>query len=163
MKECPICNLCFEDSYNNCPQDNKSLITSIACETTLGGRYLLERKLGKGGMGSVFKGKHKFLKSAHAIKIISPEVVESDSTLLVRFHQEAVLAASIYHPNVISVTDFGVESEEIPFLVMEYIDGISLADFLLKEKRLSPEKAYTILAPILSGVGAAHKKGDYAS
>jgi serine/threonine protein kinase/formylglycine-generating enzyme required for sulfatase activity len=159
MKECPKCNLCFDDSYNRCPHDDKSLIFSIACETTLGGRYFLERKLGKGGMGSVFKGKHKFLKSSHAIKIISPEVVKSDSTLLVRFHQEAVLAASIHHPNVVSVTDFGVESENIPFLVMEYIDGISLADFLSKEKRLAPEKAYEILEPIALGVRAAHQKG----
>jgi serine/threonine-protein kinase len=53
--------------------------------------------------------------------------VTDDENLVVRFRQEAVLAASISHPNVIRVTDFGVENDEMPFLVMEYIDGIALS------------------------------------
>jgi serine/threonine protein kinase/formylglycine-generating enzyme required for sulfatase activity len=115
--------------------------------------------LGKGGMGSVYRAKHKFLRSLHAVKIISPEVVRSDETLLVRFRQEAILAASIHHPNVVAVTDFGVTKEDTPFLVMEYIEGVSLDDFLRKEKRLSPSKAFEILAPMALGVGQAHSKG----
>lgn len=115
--------------------------------------------MGKGGMASVFKAKHQFLKSMHAVKIISPELVKDDDSLLIRFRQEAILAASIYHPNVVNVTDFGVENEDTPFLVMEYIEGVSLDDFLKKEKRLSPAKAFEILAPIALGVGVAHSQG----
>ena len=159
MKECPKCNLCFDDQYNLCPHDNISLFTSNNCETTLSGRYVLERRLGKGGMASVFKAKHKFLKSLHAVKIISPDLVREDASLLIRFRQEAILAASIYHPNVVNVTDFGVENEDTPFLVMEYIEGICLDDFLRKEKRLSPDKAFEIIAPIALGVGVAHSQG----
>lgn len=159
MKECPECNLCFDDSYNRCPQDGEDLFTSHKCSTTLSDRYVLERRLGKGGMATVFKAKHKFLKSLHAIKIISPEVVKEDETLLVRFRQEAILAASIHHQNVVNVTDFGVENEIMPFLVMEYIEGISLDEFLRTEQRLSPENALEILRPITLGVSEAHKKG----
>ncbi|HEX8266207.1 MAG TPA: SUMF1/EgtB/PvdO family nonheme iron enzyme [Pyrinomonadaceae bacterium] len=158
MKECPSCNSCFDDWDNLCPNDRQPLQFSFECETILGGRYLLERRLGKGGMGTVFKAKHKFIKTLHAIKIISPEVVKLDETILLRFHQEAVLAASIRHPNVVTVTDYGVENN-IPYLVMEFIDGISLTDYLQIEKRLAPEKAYEILSQIALGLGEAHKKG----
>ena len=159
MKECPKCNLCFDDHHQLCPQDNETLFTSNKCSTTLSGRYILERRLGKGGMASVFKAKHQFLKSLHAVKIISPELVREDDSLLIRFRQEAILAASIYHPNVVNVTDFGVENEDTPFLVMEYIEGICLDDFLKKEKRLSPSKAFEIISPIARGVGVAHSQG----
>lgn len=159
MKECPTCNFCFEDEYNRCPHDDEILFVSNKCATTLSDRYVLEKRLGKGGMGSVYKAKHKFLRSLHAIKIISPEVVRSDETLLIRFRQEAILAASIHHPNVVAVTDFGVTKEDTPFLVMEYIEGISLDDFLRREKRLSAVKAFEILAPMALGVGQAHSKG----
>ncbi len=159
MKECPKCNLCFDDEYNRCPHDSETLFVSNKCSTTLDRRYILERRLGKGGMGSVYKGKHIHLKSTHAIKIISPEVVKSDPTLSVRFTQEAILAASIHHPNIVTVTDFGIENEDTLYLVMEYIEGISLDDFLRKEQQLSPARALEILAPITLGVGAAHSKG----
>lgn len=159
MKECPTCSLCFDDEHQRCPHDNQTLLTTNNCGVTIDDRYILERRLGKGGMGSVFKGKHIRLRSTHAIKIISPELVNSDQSLLIRFNQEAVLAASIHHPNVISVTDFGVENETTPYLVMEYIEGVSLDDFLRKEKRLTPFKALEILKPIALGVGAAHGKG----
>lgn len=159
MRECPVCNLCFDDDYNRCPHDDEYLITSNNCKTTLSGRYILEKKLGKGGMASVYKAKHKFLKSLHAIKIISPEVVKEDANLLVRFTQEAVLAASIRHPNVVTVTDFGVTNENTPYLVMEYIEGTCLDDILRKEKQFSPVKAFEVLTPITLGVGEAHSKG----
>lgn len=159
MKECPICNLCFDDEQQRCPHDNQTLFISNNCGVTIDNRYILERRLGKGGMGSVFKGKHVRLRSTHAIKIISPELVNSDPSLLVRFNQEAVLAASIHHPNVISVTDFGVENDVTPYLVMEYIEGVSLDELLRIEKRLTPFRAFEILKPIALGVGAAHGKG----
>lgn len=159
MKECPSCNFCFDDGHNLCPNDRQPLQFSLACETILGGRYLLERRLGKGGMGTVFKAKHKFIKTLHAIKIISPDAVKLDETMLLRFHQEAVLAASIRHPNVVSVTDYGVENKDMPYLVMEFVDGISLSDYLQIEKRLTPEKAYEILSQIGLGLVEAHKRG----
>ena len=107
----------------------------------------------------MFRARHKFLKSAHAIKIILPSLVSGDDSLLVRFRQEAVLAASIDHPNVIRVTDFGVENDNMPYLVMEYVDGTPLTYFLTDGTPLPFEKAYELFLPIALGVGQAHKKG----
>lgn len=125
----------------------------------ISGRYILETRLGKGGMGIVYKAKHKFLKSLHAIKVILPNLVDEDSTLLTRFNQEAVLAASIDHPNVIRVTDFGVEYEQMPFLVMEFIDGTPLSYYLVEDKPLPLEKSVELFRPIALGVAEAHRKG----
>lgn len=135
------------------------LMVTNACSTMLDKRYVLEQRLGKGGMGSVYRAKHVHLRSTHAIKIISPEVVQADSSLRVRFTQEAILVASIQHPNIVSVTDFGVEVADTLYLVMEYIDGISLEEFLQQEGALSPARAFEVLRPISLGVGAAHKQG----
>jgi serine/threonine protein kinase/formylglycine-generating enzyme required for sulfatase activity len=159
MKECSKCQHCYDDSANFCPRDNTPLITTIYGDAVISGRYILEKRLGKGGMGIVFRAKHKFLKSLHAIKVILPSLVEQDSNLLTRFKQEAILAASINHPNVIRVTDFGVEHERMPFLVMEYVNGTPLSHFFNQEKRLPVEKAYLFFQPIALGVAEAHQKG----
>ena len=159
MKECSKCRRCYDDSYVVCPNDDKPLMVSITCNVLISGRYLLEERLGKGGMGIVFKAKHKFLKSSHAIKVILPSLVEDDDALLIRFKQEAILAASIDHPNVIRVTDFGVEDENMPFLVMEYVDGLPLSSYLVKDQRLTPERAFELFQPIALGVAEAHSRG----
>ncbi len=159
MKECPKCQHCYADSSNFCPFDNTPLMSTIYGDAVISGRYILEKRLGKGGMGIVFRAKHKFLKSLHAIKVILPSLVDQDSNLLTRFKQEAILAASINHPNVIRVTDFGVEDERMPFLVMEYVNGKPLSLFFSEEKRLPVEKAYLFFQPIALGVAEAHNKG----
>ncbi len=159
MKECTKCRRCYDDSHVVCPNDDKPLMVSITCNVLISGRYLLEERLGKGGMGIVFKAKHKFLKSAHAIKVILPSLVEDDDALLIRFKQEAILAASIDHPNVIRVTDFGVEDENMPFLVMEYVNGSPLSSYLVKGQRLAPERAFELFQPIALGVAEAHSRG----
>lgn len=159
MKECSKCRICYEDDLVTCPLDGNFLTFTIAGTTTISGRYILERRLGQGGMGIVFKARHKFLKSAHAVKIILPSLVSNDESLLIRFRQEAVLAASIDHPNVIRVTDFGVEHDNLPYLVMEFVDGTPLTFYLTEGTPLTFEKAYELFLPIALGVGQAHKKG----
>lgn len=159
MKECSKCRRCYDDNHNFCPHDNKPLATTLSSKVIISGRYILELRLGKGGMGIVYKAKHKFLKSLHAIKLILPSLVEDDDELLVRFKQEAILAASINHPNVIRVTDFGVEDEIMPYLVMEFVDGTPLSSFLVQDQKLSVGKTFELFKPIALGVAEAHSKG----
>lgn len=159
MKECSKCRRCFDDAADLCPVDQIKLVATIEGSTTISGRYILENRLGQGGMGVVFHAKHKFLKSHHAIKIILPSLVANDENLLVRFNQEAVLAASIDHPNVIRVTDFGIENDDMPFLVMEYIDGIPLSNYLQGGKPIDIKKALEFFVPIAQAVAEAHRKG----
>jgi serine/threonine protein kinase/formylglycine-generating enzyme required for sulfatase activity len=125
----------------------------------LEGKYHLDSRLGQGGMGVVYKARHAYLKTLHAIKIILPDLVGNDPQLVTRFRQEALAAAAIRHQNVVNTTDYGVINGNIPFLVMEYVEGESLHDLLAREKRLDPEKAFDLISAICAGVGAAHHQG----
>src|SRR5713226_4486242 len=158
MKECPTCRCCFPDEVNHCPDDGNSTTSSIAGEPILDGRYLLEKRLGQGGMGVVYKARHIFLKTQHAIKIILPDLVGNDPMLVTRFRQEALAAAAIRHQNIIAVTDFGVVRGTMPFLVMEYVNGKSLQDILAEEKVMPPARALEFASAIGAGVAAAHRQ-----
>jgi serine/threonine protein kinase len=109
-------------------------------------------------MGVVFQARHIFLKTAHAIKVILPDLVGNDPMLTTRFRQEALAAAAIRHPNIIAVTDFGVVRGTMPFLVMEFVKGRSLQDILATEGAMSPQRAWEFISAIASGVGAAHRQ-----
>src|SRR5919107_2327226 len=159
MKECPACHRCFADQLNHCPSDGDRLKFLINLDTTLDERYLLERKLGQGGMGLVFKAHHKFIKTQHAIKVILPDLVGNDPSLAARFRQEAMAAAAIRHPNTVSVTDYGGLQGTTPYLVMEFVEGRSLHDILAEQRRLSPEAAVEIMLATCAGVAAAHRQG----
>ena len=158
MKECPTCRRCYPDEINHCPQDGDATAPSLLGEPTLDARYLLERRLGQGGMGVVFQARHIFLKTRHAIKVILPDLVGNDPMLTTRFRQEALAAAAIRHQNIIAVTDFGVVRGNMPFLVMEFIEGRSLQDILATEGAMSPLRAWEFISAIAAGVGAAHRQ-----
>ena len=158
MKECPKCKRCYPDETNHCPQDGEPTSPSLLGEPTLDARYLLERRLGQGGMGVVFQARHIFLKTPHAIKVILPDLVGNDPMLTTRFRQEALAAAAIRHQNIIAVTDFGVVRGTMPFLVMEFVKGRSLQDILTTEGVMSPQRAWEFISAIAAGVGAAHRQ-----
>lgn len=159
MKECQLCKTCYADSVGTCPKDGMPTMHTIAGEPVLEGKYHLESRLGQGGMGVVYKARHAYLKTQLAIKIILPDLVGNDPQLVTRFRQEALAAAAIRHQNVVAVNDYGVINGQIPFLVMEYVEGESLHDLLAREKRLDPEKAFDVMSAICHGVGAAHHQG----
>ncbi|HKG59982.1 MAG TPA: SUMF1/EgtB/PvdO family nonheme iron enzyme [Pyrinomonadaceae bacterium] len=158
MRECPVCRRCYPDEVNHCPKDGDETTPSLLGETTLDARYLLERRLGQGGMGVVFQARHIFLKTSHAIKVILPDLVGNDPMLTTRFRQEALAAAAIRHPNIITVTDFGVVRGTMPFLVMEFVKGRSLHEILAKEGAMPPQRAWEFISAIAAGVGAAHRQ-----
>src|SRR5258705_9949477 len=158
MKECPVCRRCFPDEVNHCPQDGDATAPTLIGEPTLDARYLLERRLGQGGMGVVFQARHIFLKTSHAIKIILPDLVGNDPMLATRFRQEALAAAAIRHQNIIAVTDFGMVRGTMPFLVMEFVKGRSLQDVMAEEGVMPPARAFELISAVASGVGAAHRQ-----
>jgi formylglycine-generating enzyme required for sulfatase activity/serine/threonine protein kinase len=158
MKECPACRRCFPDDIIHCPQDGDATLPSLLGEPILDARYQLERRLGQGGMGVVFQARHIFLKTAHAIKIILPDLVGNDPMLVTRFRQEALAAAAIRHQNIISVTDFGVVRSTMPFLVMEFVKGKSLQEIMAEEGAMPSARAYELICPTAAGVAAAHRQ-----
>ena len=159
MKECPTCKLCFSDSDDFCPADGNVLTFVFAGNVILEDRYKLEQCIGRGGMGIVYRGRHLLLKTLHAIKVILPELAGGDPGLVRRFRQEAMVAASIRHQNIVTVTDFGVVGEKMPFIVMDFIKGELLHDLLEREGRLAPSKALEIITAVGAGVGTAHQQG----
>ncbi len=116
-------------------------------------RYVVEELLGKGGMGTVYRVRHKHLNSLHALKLL--HVV--DPQMRRRMIDEGRSQARLRHPNVVSVTDALVHRDR-PCLVMEYVDGPSLYQ-LLHTCRLSLDEALEIFRGVLRGVDAAHRHG----
>jgi eukaryotic-like serine/threonine-protein kinase len=123
----------------------------------LADRYRLARQLGKGGMGSVWLAEHLALNSWVAVKLMDPAIASTVEGAE-RFKREAQAAASLRSAHVVQVLDYGVH-EDTPFLVMELLQGQSLADCIEREKRLSPERTLTIVTQVARAIGRAHAAG----
>ena len=164
MRECPTCERCYEDDSLVCPDDQKKTKHTLPGTTVLNQRYRLEKRLGRGAMGQVYLARDENLITRRvAVKTIRPDVL-SDEDLqegeaIARFEREARTAASIQHPNVIGVTDFGKSDQGIFFLVMEYVEGESLYQLLQREGTISVQRALDLLRQICAGVEAAHDEG----
>lgn len=119
------------------------------------GRYLLEERLGRGGMGQVWRALDQRLQRRVAIKIMAPQFTE-EPEFLVRFLREAQSIARISHPNVVSVLDFGEEGDS-PLLIMEYVPGKSLSE--MTGEPMEPHRAVAVVAQAADAAGAAHAQG----
>src|SRR6185503_9277534 len=164
MRECPRCERCFEDEALVCPDDQAKTKHTLPGTTLLNGRYRLEKRLGRGAMGQVYLARDENLLTRRvAVKTIRPDVL-SDEDLqegeaIARFEREARTAASVQHPNVIGVTDFGKSEEGVFFLVMEYVEGESLYQLLRREGTIPVQRALMLLRQTCAGVEAAHDEG----
>jgi serine/threonine-protein kinase len=125
--------------------------------SVLAGRYRLERQLGKGGMGSVWLAEHLALRSWVAVKLMDPAIAATPEGAE-RFRREAQAAASLRSAHVVQVLDYGVH-ETTPYLVMELLNGESLAGCLEREKRLAPERTVAIMTQVARALGRAHAAG----
>src|SRR5215210_5224171 len=121
------------------------------------GRYHLEHLLARGGMAEVHLGRDRLLDRPVAIKLLYPHVA-ADAAFVERFRQEAKIAATLAHPNIVAVYDFG-EADGGPVLVMEYVAGESLAQLLEREGRLSLKRALPIIQLVLTALAHAHARG----
>ncbi|MBX7222151.1 MAG: protein kinase [Blastocatellia bacterium] len=122
------------------------------------GKYLIESKIGEGGMGAVYRAKHIMMDHAVAIKVLHATLV-ADKTAVARFQREAQAAARIKHPNAVTVTDFGVTEDNIIYIVMELFLGQSLREMLEKQRRLDWEQAVEITRQACAALDAAHRSG----
>jgi eukaryotic-like serine/threonine-protein kinase len=122
------------------------------------GRYRLKRPLGHGGMATVYLGHDSELDRPVAIKVLA-ETLTGDETFRRRFLREAQLAARLSHPNVVSVYDAGEQADGRPYIVMEHVDGETLADVLRKRGPLPADEAATLAAQACRGLAHAHAAG----
>jgi serine/threonine protein kinase len=161
MRECPRCERCYEDDVVTCPEDDAGTKHTLPGPPLLSSRYLLEKRLGRGAMGQVYLARDQNLVTRRvAIKTVRPDILNDEmlqeGEAIARFEREARAAASIRHPNVVDVTDFGKSPEGVFFLVMEYVDGESLYQLLRREGTLDVQRTVTILGQVVAGVEAAH-------
>jgi serine/threonine-protein kinase len=135
---------------------NDSLIGAL-----VDGRYLVESRVARGGMSTVYLALDRRLERRVALKVLYPHLAE-DKSFLERFEQEAKSAARLSHPNVVGVLDQGVEDSgghTTAYLVMEYVPGKTLRDLLTEHGRLSPRQALALMDPVIEGLAAAHEAG----
>ncbi len=121
----------------------------------LGNRYLLLEKIGGGGMAVVYKAKCTLLNRFVAIKVLRSEFT-NDEEFVKRFKVEAQAVASLSHPNVVSIYDVG-HQEDIHYIVMEYVDGMTLKEFINKHGAINWQDAVKITIQICSAIEHAHK------
>jgi serine/threonine protein kinase len=129
----------------------------VTAQMLLGGRYLVESELGRGGMATVFKGTDTVLGRPVAVKVLSPQYA-GDANFVTRFRREAQSAARLNHPNLVSVYDTGTD-EGIHFIVMEFVDAKTLADYLAGGGRIMPERAIEIAEAVCDALSMAHAHG----
>ncbi len=132
----------------------------------LGDRYQVGEVIGRGGMAEVHEGRDLRLGRRVAIKILRPDLAK-DPTFQARFRREAQSAAALNHPNIVAVYDTGEdvltdpEGQDVvvPYIVMEYVDGMTLRQLLASGRRLLPERALEIAAGVLTALDYAHRHG----
>ncbi len=139
------------------PRQATSSALQIAPGAVLKDTYRIEAELGSGGMGTVFRATHIGLDKTMAVKVLSPRAISSPESLA-RFGREAKVAGKVNHPAMTAVIDFGVE-QGTPYLVMEYVDGIELAEFIGRHGPMPPRQAVAVMRQIVSLLHAAHTLG----
>jgi len=144
-------------------ENNKGFMTDTQPVTDdnvghrFGGRYEAVEILGQGGLGTVYRGVQVSLQQTVAIKVLKP-TVSSDPQVVRRFYNEARIYATLNHPNVVSIHDFGQsERDQTLYLVMEYLPGIDLEQFLQQKGRLEGPLLAQLMIQALQGLAAAHR------
>jgi serine/threonine-protein kinase len=122
------------------------------------GRYEILSTLGKGGMGVVYKAHDRQLDDEVALKVLRPDVLKDDPTLLERFKQEIKLARRITHRSVLRTHDFG-EADGTPYISMEFLEGVTLKDLLRNKGALPIGVGLRIAKQMCQGLDAAHRQG----
>ena len=126
--------------------------------TTLSDRYLITRKIGQGGMGAVYEATHTLIGKRVAVKVLLEKYAQREA-IVKRLKQEAQLASSIGNEHIIDITDFGTTADGRTFVVMEYLEGESLAEALARETQLPEQRILRIVSQTASALSAAHAKG----
>src|SRR5919199_6941446 len=125
----------------------------------IAGRYRLERRLGAGGMSTVFLAHDRVLERPVAVKLLA-EHLSDDEAFVARFRREALAAAKLQHPNIVQVYDSGEDERSgRHFIVMEYVDGPSCADLVRRHDRLGVEETVDYVRGACHGLDYAHRAG----
>ena len=158
LQECPQCGACFGRDARICPEDGSELTCSLPVEHVIEGKYRLERRIGRGGMGAVYEATDLRLRRSVAVKILTGSLF-GNRLALRRFEREARATARLVHQNVVSIYDFGALGCDGAYLVMELLRGMTWRGELNRCIHVAPELAISWFDQLLSGLAAAHNAG----
>ncbi len=135
----------------------ENALPDLICADNSMSRYQIISKVGAGGMGTVFKAKHDKIKKLLAVKVLSAALL-SDKATRKRFEQEVQAASALTHPHLVSVYDYGVTNNGAPFIVMDFVNGITLSEEIKATGFVEADRALKIFVQICEGIAYAHSK-----
>lgn len=161
MKICPICSAEFSNEMSVCPHDGARLLVSREWEvgTVVSGKYRILGKIGRGGMGIVYKAEHITLEELRALKVMDPQLC-SDPKFLQRFRREAQAARRLRDENIVRVDDLDQADDGSMFIAMEYVEGVGLRQLMTRTRGpLAVPRALAIARDIAGALAVAHSHG----
>jgi len=164
MRSCPKCQRAYPDDMDYCPRDAAALVsvataTQTELESSLGQRFHIVRRLGGGGMGTVFLAEQIAVGNRPvALKVLLRKLLD-DPEFLMRFRNEAASTGRIDHPNVVTIYESGQADDGTPYIAMQYLEGESLRAKLKARGALPVEECAAIIGQVARGLSAAHKLG----
>ena len=164
MKQCPVCSTDFPDEHHTCPTDGAVLLSMEGAEWEPGvlirGKYRILARLGKGGMGIVYKAQHIFLEEFRALKVMFPHLAQ-DPKFRHRFLREGKEGRKLRNnPHIVAIEDQEQAEDGSLYLAMEYVDGVTLRELLRSARGPLPlPRALIIAKGIAEGLQAAHVLG----
>ncbi|MEZ4294813.1 MAG: protein kinase [Polyangiaceae bacterium] len=156
MKICPQCNQRYPDDSAFCFVDGNTLSVpdDPRVGTTIAGRYVLEARIGRGGMATVYRARPRLLDGARALKLLNPDFAQ-DPTLRERFLREVKNSRRLVHPNIVEILDHGDSEDGVPYMVMELLQGGNLAQ-LIEQGRVPLRRALPIWIQMTRALARAH-------
>lgn len=133
-------------------------MTELGPGLELGGAVRLVKKLGEGGMGSVWVADHLALRTQVAVKFLAPHMAQ-DAAAAARFRREATAAARVKSPHIVQIFDHGTSADFGPYIVMELLDGETVSDFVRRHGQLSPSSTVEIVSQLCKALAKAHALG----
>lgn len=157
---CLICDEEYEEGERTCPFDQSTLVElqePWKADTIIGGKYEIIEAITDGGMGRIYKARHTLMNRTVAIKTILPTLITSKAAMK-RLMQEANALSLLDHPNILRVSDVGVEGGQ-PYLVMDYIQGTNLDHMVKKGHPILASRAVPMFIAATAGLAHAHMRG----
>jgi serine/threonine-protein kinase len=164
MVRCPTCGAAYPETVRLCAADGAVLVPEAGeaadprVGTLLAGKYRIEARIGRGGMGTIYRARHVMLGKPVALKLINPELGIT-AEVASRFQREARAASQIEHPNIAAVYDLGQADDGTLYIAMEFVAGDTLKAIVARDGRLEPGRIRRLLGQVTSALAAAHRAG----
>lgn len=163
MATCSNCGFEFSAGVNFCPSCGTQVLAGESRPISLVGRTLNQKyrilaEVGAGTMGTVYRAEHTRLQKPVAVKVLHPRMQVNDEFLL-RLQREGIVAGKFSHPSAIQIFDFEKSEDGLYYLAMEFVDGVTLREYLQQRKRLDVAEAVLLLRRVLEALEEAHSQG----